>query len=183
MTIREIIKEQGQSVTNADVNNAVQVENKRIASIKSGTALPSNLAGGSTTHIPVVITYNDGSTQEITETIKTKVNKTELINARNHLDDTISKDNKTPASIRSFEQAMERAKAQINQAKAEADTVINTEFATPQQVANALNQVKAAQAKIDEAKNLLQTRADNSQLVRGEMSYSTHFNQLLQQKV
>ena len=62
VTIREIIKEQGQSVTNADVNNAVQVENKRIASIKSGTALPSNLAGGSTTHIPVVITYNDGST-------------------------------------------------------------------------------------------------------------------------
>ena len=70
VTIREIIKEQGQSVTNADVNNAVQVENKRIASIKSGTALPSNLAGGSTTHIPVVITYNDGSTQEITETIQ-----------------------------------------------------------------------------------------------------------------
>lgn len=35
--------------------------------------------------------------------LEQKVNKTELINARNHLDDTISKENKTPASIRNFD--------------------------------------------------------------------------------
>ena len=98
------------------MNNAVQVANKRNAVIK-GATLPTHLAGGSTTQIPVTINYNDGSTQEITETIRTKVNKTELINARNHLDDTISKENKTPASIRNFDQAMARAQAQINQAK------------------------------------------------------------------
>ncbi|MGT0202052.1 hypothetical protein ACVNPX_02115 [Staphylococcus aureus] len=33
--------------------------NKRTATIKNGTAMPTNLAGGSTTTIPTV-TYNDG---------------------------------------------------------------------------------------------------------------------------
>ena len=72
---------------------------------------------GSTTEIPVTIFYNDNSSEQITEIIKTKVNKTELINARHHLDETISKENKTPSSIRDFDQAMERAQAQINTAK------------------------------------------------------------------
>ena len=74
VVINEIIKEQGQNVSNEDVNNAVQVANKRNAVIK-GATLPTHLAGGSTTQIPVTINYNDGSTQEITETIRTKVNK------------------------------------------------------------------------------------------------------------
>ncbi|WP_458127428.1 hyperosmolarity resistance protein Ebh [Staphylococcus epidermidis] len=165
ITINPIIKEQGQNVSNDDVNNAVNVANKRQASIKRGTSLPTNLAGGSTTEIPVTIFYNDNSSEQITEIIKTKVNKTELINARHHLDETISKENKTPSSIRDFDQAMERAQAQINTAKNEADQVINTEFATPQQVNNALSKVKAAQTKIDEAKSLLQNRADNNQLI------------------
>lgn len=168
VTINEIIKEQGQSVSSDDINNAVQVTNKRNAVVKHGSSLPRNLAGGSTTHLPVIITYNDGSNEEITELIKAKVDKTELINSRNHLDETISKENKTPTSIRNFDQALERAKSQIAQAKSEADSVIQTEFATPQQLSNALNRVKAAQAKIDEAKNLLQTKADNSQLVRAK---------------
>lgn len=45
ITINPIIKEQGQNVSNDDVNNAVNVANKRQASIKRGTSLPTNLAG------------------------------------------------------------------------------------------------------------------------------------------
>ncbi|MRE42337.1 hypothetical protein GIJ60_26775, partial [Klebsiella quasipneumoniae] len=105
--------------------------------IKQGNALPTNLAGGSTSHIPVVIYYSDGSSEEATETVRTKVNKTELINARRRLDEEISKENKTPSSIRNFDQAMNRAQSQINTAKSDADQVIGTEFATPQQVNSA----------------------------------------------
>ena len=42
-------------MTNDDINNAVQVPNKNRVAIKQGNALPTNLAGGSTSHIPVVI--------------------------------------------------------------------------------------------------------------------------------
>ncbi len=168
LTINEIVKEQGQNVTNDDINNAVQVPNKNRVTIKQGNALPTNLAGGSTSHIPVVIYYSDGSSEEATETVRTKVNKTELINARRRLDEEISKENKTPSSIRNFDQALNRAESQINTAKSEADQVIGTEFATPQQVNSALSKVQAAQNKINEAKALLQNKADNSQLVRAK---------------
>ena len=168
LTINEIVKEQGQNVTNDDINNAVQVPNKNRVAIKQGNALPTNLAGGSTSHIPVVIYYSDGSSEEATETVRTKVNKTELINARRRLDEEISKENKTPSSIRNFDQAMNRAQSQINTAKSDADKVIGTEFATPQQVNSALSKVQAAQNKINEAKALLQNKADNSQLVRAK---------------
>ncbi len=168
LTINEIVKEQGQNVTNDDINNAVQVPNKNRVAIKQGNALPTNLAGGSTSHIPVVIYYSDGSSEEATETVRTKVNKTELINARRRLDEEISKENKTPSSIRNFDQAMNRAQSQINTAKSDADQVIGTEFATPQQVNSALSKVQAAQNKINEAKALLQNKADNSQLVRAK---------------
>ncbi|EJE17492.1 FIVAR domain-containing protein, partial [Staphylococcus epidermidis] len=87
---------------------------------------------------------------EATETVRTKVNKTELINARRRLDEEISKENKTPSSIRNFDQALNRAESQINIAKSEADQVIGTEFATPQQVNSALSKVQAAQNKINE---------------------------------
>ncbi len=56
----------GSNVTASEINNAVQVANKRTATIKNGTAMPTNLAGGSTTTIPVTVTYNDGSTEEST---------------------------------------------------------------------------------------------------------------------
>ena len=168
LTINEIVKEQGQNVTNDDINNAVQVPNKNRVTIKQGNALPTNLAGGSTSHIPVVIYYSDGSSEEATETVRTKVNKTELINARRRLDEEISKENKTPSSIRNFDQALNRAQSQINTAKSDADQVIGTEFATPQQVNSALSKVQAAQNKINEAKALLQNKADNSQLVRAK---------------
>ncbi len=142
--------------------------NKNRVTIKQGNALPTNLAGGSTSHIPVVIYYSDGSSEEATETVRTKVNKTELINARRRLDEEISKENKTPSSIINFDQALNRAESQINTAKSEADQVIGTEFATPQQVNSALSKVQAAQNKINEAKALLQNKADNSQLVRAK---------------
>lgn len=45
----EIVKDYGSNVTAAEINNAVQVANKRTATIKNGTAMPTNLAGGSTT--------------------------------------------------------------------------------------------------------------------------------------
>ena len=139
-------------MTNDDINNAVQVPNKNRVAIKQGNALPTNLAGGSTSHIPVVIYYSDGSSEEATETVRTKVNKTELINARRRLDEEISKENKTPSSIRNFDQAMNRAQSIT---KSDADQVIGTEFATPQQVNSALSKVQAAQNKINEAKALL----------------------------
>ncbi|WP_460917716.1 hypothetical protein, partial [Staphylococcus aureus] len=59
----------------AEVNNAVQVANIRTATIKDGTAIPTNLAGGSTTTIPVTVTYHDGSTAEVQESIFTTANK------------------------------------------------------------------------------------------------------------
>ena len=42
------MKDYGSNVTAAEINNAVQVANKRTATIKNGTAMPTNLAGGST---------------------------------------------------------------------------------------------------------------------------------------
>ena len=47
--------------------------------------MPTNLAGGSTTTIPVTVTYNDSSTEEVQESIFTKADKRELITAKNHL--------------------------------------------------------------------------------------------------
>ncbi|WP_256075739.1 hypothetical protein, partial [Staphylococcus aureus] len=77
----EIVKDYGSNVTAAEINNAVQVANKRTATIKNGTAMPTNLAGGSTTTIPGTVTYNDGSTEEVQESIFTKADKRELITA------------------------------------------------------------------------------------------------------
>lgn len=72
VNITEIVKDYGSNVTAAEINNAVQVANKRTATIKNGTAMPTNLAGGSTTTIPVTVTYNDGSTEEVQESILQK---------------------------------------------------------------------------------------------------------------
>ena len=63
--------------------------------------MPTNLAGGSTTTIPVTVTYNDGSTEEVQESIFTKADKRELITAKNHLDDPVSTDGKSQVQLRS----------------------------------------------------------------------------------
>ncbi|MBN4948506.1 hyperosmolarity resistance protein Ebh, partial [Staphylococcus sp. EG-SA-2] len=101
----EIVKDYGSNVTAAEINNAVQVANKRTATIKNGTAMPTNLAGGSTTTIPVTVTYNDGSTEEVQESIFTKADKRELITAKNHLDDPVSTEGKKPGTITQYNNA------------------------------------------------------------------------------
>ncbi|WP_256062030.1 hypothetical protein, partial [Staphylococcus aureus] len=49
----EIVKDYGSNVTAGEINNSVKVTSKRTATIKNSTAMPTNLAGGSTTTIPV----------------------------------------------------------------------------------------------------------------------------------
>ncbi len=178
VTMDQIIKEFGDNVTAEEINNAVHVNNKRNAVIKQGTNMPTNLAGGSTTTIPVIITYNDGSTEEVNETIFTKSDKRELITANSHLDDAISTDGKTPSSINQYNQAMTAAEQQINAAKAEANQVIQDQFASPQQVSAALTKVQAAQTKIDQAKVLLQDKADNSELVTAKNNLQAAVDQV-----
>ncbi len=136
----EIVKDYGSNVTAAEINNAVQVSEKRNATIKNGTAMPTNLAGGSTTTIPVTVTYNDGSTEEVQESIFTKADKRELITAKNHLDDPVSTDGKKPGTITQYNNAIHNAQQQINAAKTEAQQVINNDRATPQQVNAALSE-------------------------------------------
>ncbi|HDX7670902.1 TPA: GA module-containing protein, partial [Staphylococcus aureus] len=174
----EIVKDYGSNVTASEINNAVQVANKRTATIKNGTAMPTNLAGGSTTTIPVTVTYNDGSTEEVQESIFTKADKRELITAKNHLDDPVSTDGKKPGTITQYNNAMHNAQQQINAAKTEAQQVINNERATPQQVNAALSKVQAAQTKINEAKALLQNKEDNSQLVTSKNNLQSSVNQV-----
>ncbi|SUK03503.1 extracellular matrix binding protein [Staphylococcus aureus] len=174
----EIVKDYGSNVTAAEINNAVQVANKRTATIKNGTAMPTNLAGGSTTTIPVTVTYNDGSTEEVQESIFTKADKRELITAKNHLDDPVSTDGKKPGTITQYNNAIHNAQQQINTAKTEAQQVINNERATPQQVSDALTKVRAAQTKINEAKALLQNKEDNSQLVTSKNNLQSSVNQV-----
>lgn len=174
----EIVKDYGSNVTAAEINNAVQVANKRTATIKNGTAMPTNLAGGSTTTIPVTVTYNDGSTEEVQESIFTKADKRELITAKNHLDDPVSTDGKKPGTITQYNNAIHNAQQQINTAKTEAQQVINNERATPQQVSDALTKVRAAQTKIDQAKALLQNKEDNSQLVTSKNNLQSSVNQV-----
>ncbi|MFH6264628.1 hyperosmolarity resistance protein Ebh [Staphylococcus aureus] len=174
----EIVKDYGSNVTAAEINNAVQVANKRTATIKNGTAMPTNLAGGSTTTIPVTVTYNDGSTEEVQESIFTKADKRELITAKNHLDDPVSTDGKKPGTITQYNNAMHNAQQQINTAKTEAQQVINNDRATPQQVNAALSKVRAAQTKIDQAKALLQNKEDNSQLVTSKNNLQSSVNQV-----
>ncbi|HHY0262625.1 TPA: hyperosmolarity resistance protein Ebh, partial [Staphylococcus aureus] len=174
----EIVKDYGSNVTAAEINNAVQVANKRTATIKNGTAMPTNLAGGSTTTIPVTVTYNDSSTEEVQESILTKADKRELITAKNHLDDPVSTDGKKPGTITQYNNAIHNAQQQINTAKTEAQQVINDERATPQQVNAALSKVQAAQTKINEAKALLQNKEDNSQLVTSKNNLQSSVNQV-----
>ncbi|ENL90792.1 extracellular matrix-binding protein ebh [Staphylococcus aureus M1034] len=174
----EIVKDYGSNVTAAEINNAVQVANKRTATIKNGTAMPTNLAGGSTTTIPVTVTYNDSSTEEVQESIFTKADKRELITAKNHLDDPVSTDGKKPGAITQYNNAIHNAQQQINTAKTEAQQVINDERATPQQVNAALSKVQAAQTKINEAKALLQNKEDNSQLVTSKNNLQSSVNQV-----
>lgn len=174
----EIVKDYGSNVTAAEINNAVQVANKRTATIKNGTAMPTNLAGGSTTTIPVTVTYNDGSSEEVQESIFTKADKRELITAKNHLDDPVSTDGKKPGTITQYNNAIHNAQQQINTAKTEAQQVINNDRATPQQVNAALSKVQAAQTKINEAKALLQNKEDNSQLVTSKNNLQSSVNQV-----
>lgn len=174
----EIVKDYGSNVTAAEINNAVQVSEKRNATIKNGTAMPTNLAGGSTTTIPVTVTYNDGSTEEVQESIFTKADKRELITAKNHLDDPVSTDGKKPGTITQYNNAIHNAQQQINAAKTEAQQVINNDRATPQQVNAALSKVQAAQTKINEAKALLQNKEDNSQLVTSKNNLQSSVNQV-----
>lgn len=174
----EIVKDYGSNVTATEINNAVQVANKRNATIKNGTAMPTNLAGGSTTTIPVTVTYNDGSNEEVQESIFTKSDKRELITAKNHLDDHVSTDGKKPGTITQYNNAIHNAQQQINAAKTEAQQVINNDRATPQQVTDALTKVRAAQTKIDQAKALLQNKEDNSQLVTSKNNLQSSVNQV-----
>lgn len=174
----EIVKDYGSNVTAAEINNAVQVASKRTATIKNGTAMPTNLAGGSTTMIPVTVTYNDGSSEEVQESIFTKADKRELITAKNHLDDPVSTDGKKPGTITQYNNAIHNAQQQINTAKTEAQQVINNDRATPQQVNAALSKVQAAQTKINEAKALLQNKEDNSQLVTSKNNLQSSVNQV-----
>lgn len=174
----EIVKDYGSNVTAAEINNAVQVANKRTATIKNGAAMPTNLAGGSTTTIPVTVTYNDGSTEEVQESIFTKADKRELITAKNHLDDPVSTGGKKPGTITQYNNAIHNAQQQINTAKTEAQQVINNDRATPQQVSDALTKVRAAQTKIDQAKALLQNKEDNSQLVTSKNNLQSSVNQV-----
>ncbi|SHC44932.1 cell wall associated fibronectin-binding protein [Staphylococcus aureus] len=122
----EIVKDYGSNVTAAEINNAVQVASKRTATIKNGTAMPTNLAGGSTTTIPVTVTYNDGSSEEVQESIFTKADKRELITAKNHLDDPVSTDGKKPGTITQYNNEIHNAQ-HLDQAMASLQSGINNE--------------------------------------------------------
>ncbi|WRN67612.1 hypothetical protein UM538_12610 [Staphylococcus aureus] len=67
--------------------------------------------------IPVTVTYNDGSTEEVQESIFTKADKRESITAKNHLDDPVSTEGEKPGTITQYNTAIQNAQQQINAAK------------------------------------------------------------------
>ncbi|WP_186298243.1 hypothetical protein, partial [Staphylococcus capitis] len=86
-------------------------------------------------------------------------------NPPNHLHHTITKQNKTPATITNFDQPIPRPQPQINQPKNQPHKLINTQFATPQQLNNPFTQLKPPQPNINQPKTLLQNTPHNTQLL------------------
>ncbi|WP_460901558.1 hypothetical protein, partial [Staphylococcus aureus] len=71
--------------TAAELNNTVEGNNTRTATIRSGRAGPTSLAGGRTLTSPVKVTYNDSGTEVVEECVFTRAVKSELGTAKNHL--------------------------------------------------------------------------------------------------
>ena len=59
--IHEIVKEPGERVSNEELNNAINVDNKDHANVNEGVSLPTNLQSDTTQTVPTRITYRDGS--------------------------------------------------------------------------------------------------------------------------
>ena len=85
--------------------------------------------------------------------------------AYNKLTEHISTEGKTPASIHKYNDAIAKIQSQIDSAKNEAKHVLDSSNPTVSQVNDALNKIKAVQPKITSANNLLENKADNSELV------------------
>lgn len=176
----EIVKDYGSNVTAAEINNAVQVANKRTATIKNGTAMPTNLAGGSTTTIPVTVTYNDGSTEEVQESIFTKADKRELITAKNHLDDPVSTEGKKPGTITQYNNAMHNAQQQINTAKTEATNAITHASDLNQAQKNALTQQVNSAQNVQAVNDIKQTTQSLNTAMTGLKRGVANHNQVVQ---
>lgn len=176
----EIVKDYGSNVTAAEINNAVQVSEKRNATIKNGTAMPTNLAGGSTTTIPVTVTYNDGSTEEVQESIYTKADKRELITAKNHLDDPVSTEGKKPGTITQYNNAMHNAQQQINTAKTEATNAITHASDLNQAQKNALTQQVNSAQNVQAVNNIKQTTQSLNTAMTGLKRGVANHNQVVQ---
>ena len=100
--------------------------------------------------------------------------------AYNKLTEHISTEGKTPASIHKYNDAIAKIQSQIDSAKNEAKHVLDSSNPTVSQVNDALNKIKAVQPKITSANNLLENKADNSELVSAKINYNEHYKQLYQ---
>ena len=79
--IHEIVKEPGERVSNEELNNAINVDNKDHANVNEGVSLPTNLQSDTTQAVPTRITYRDESIEIVNVPIRTHADKSSIRNA------------------------------------------------------------------------------------------------------
>ena len=104
--IHEIVKEPGERVSNEELNNAINVDNKDHANVNEGVSLPTNLQSDTTQTVPTRITYRDGSIEIVNVPIRTHADKSSIRNALPKLNAQGDTNGKTPSSVNAYNNEM-----------------------------------------------------------------------------
>ncbi|MGW9933740.1 hyperosmolarity resistance protein Ebh [Staphylococcus hominis] len=166
--IHEIVKEPGERVSNEELNNAINVDNKDHANVNEGVSLPTNLQSDTTQTVPTRITYRDGSIEIVNVPIKTHADKSSIRNALPKLNAQGDTNGKTPSSVNAYNNEMQHLHDEIEAVRRKANEVLSNDRATNTDVANATNNINDVSLKIQHAISLLQNKADNSALVEAK---------------
>ena len=168
VSIREIVKEPGENVSNSDLNDAINVKNKNYANVNEGTSLPKNLQSDTTQTVPTRITYRDGSTEVVNVPVRTHADKSSIRNALPKLNSHGDTNGKTPSSVAAYNNEMQRLNSEIEATRRKAYEVLSNDRATNADVENVTNKINDVSEKIQHAISLLQNKADNSALVEAK---------------
>ena len=166
--IHEIVKEPGERVSNEELNNAINVDNKDHANVNEGVSLPTNLQSDTTQTVPTRITYRDGSIEIVNVPIRTHADKSSIRNALPKLNAQGDTNGKTPSSVNAYNNEMQHLHDEIEAVRRKANEVLSNDRATNTDVANATNNINDVSLKIQHAISLLQNKADNSALVEAK---------------
>lgn len=146
-------------------------------------------------HANSVINNGDATSQQINDAKNTveqaqrdyveaksnlRADKSQLQSAYDTLNRDVLTNDKKPASVRRYNEAISNIRSELDTAKADASSTLRNTNPSVEQVRDALNKINTVQPKVNQAIALLQPKENNSELVQAKKRLQDAVNDIPQ---